>query len=1388
MFYYAEINSDYLVINTHSLAEASTNANYIAITEEQYTDGDLIDKYYNSLTGVFEVMADGDATAPSDWITYGETSMILTTKVDNMQVEINNLANGNSGGVSQDDLQVLEDMISTKADANHSHTAYALVDHIHDDYATQTSLDVLSEEVDGKANAAHSHSEYALTSHEHDNYAASNHDHDTVYATLSHSHSNYVTATDFDVLEAVVNGKAEVGHTHSNYSETTHNHDTDYSPISHTHTASEVGAATSGHNHDTDYADINHNHDSAYASVGHDHDEEYATVDHVHANYATVTSVNELTATVSNKANATDLTSHTGNTTIHITDAERESWNAKSNFSGNYNDLTNKPTIPSINGLATEVYVDEKVNGITVESIGAMPNTTVIPTVPTNVSAFNNDAGYLTEHQSLNGYATETYVDTQINALVIPDALSDLTADSTHRTVTDAEKATWNAKSNFSGSYNDLTNKPSIPSISGLATETYVDEAVSAKADAGHNHNDIYYTETEIDTLLSNKSNSNHNHNSSYDALGTAETKANAVQSNLDVVSEDLAEHIDNADIHFTTAERTKLSGIAANANNYTHPNSGVTAGTYKSVTVNAQGHITSGANPTTLAGYGITDAETKGAAASALTSANAYTDTAIDTLSETVSDKANASDLTSHTGNTTVHIISTERTNWNSAKTHADSAHAPANAEENQNAFSNVVVNGTTISADTKTDTLTFVAGNNVTITPDATGDSITISSANTVYTHPTSSGNKHIPAGGSSGQILRWGADGTAVWGNDNNTTYSNATQTVSGLMSNTDKTKLDGIAEGANNYTLPSAGTSLGGVKSGGDVTISGGVITVNDDSHNHVISNIDGLQGILDGKASSSHTHSDVYTETEVDSLLSGKANASHTHTIANITNLQSTLDGKAATNHGTHVSYSTTAPVMDGTASVGTASTVARSDHKHPTDTSRAAQTSLDSHTGNKSNPHGVTLAQLGLTATAAELNALDGITATVTELNYVDGVTSNIQTQLNGKAASSHAHTIANITNLQTTLDGKAASSHTHKVANISDLTATATELNYVDGVTSNIQTQLDGKAASSHNHAASNITSGTLSSDRLPTVPISKGGTGATTAAGALTNLGITATASELNKLDGVTATTAELNYVDGVTSNIQTQLNGKAASSHTHNTLSVQSDNYKQGTDLPSTYPRGETIFFSNNPTNKFNGMSYCTIHTIKGYNNMVCIQFAYPYNTNADTIYYRTALYNTDVWREWKTISVSDHTHNYAGSSSAGGAATSANKLNTNAGDANTPVYFANGVPVACTSLDLNTTGNAATATNVAWSGVTSKPSYYDAKAIKSITRSGTTFTYTCMDGTTGTFTQQDNNTTYGAVTTSANGLMTASDKAKLDGMVLATVSEVETYLGI
>ena len=77
--------------------------------------------------------------------------------------------------------------------------------------------------------------------------------------------------------------------------------------------------------------------------------------------------------------------------------------------------------------------------------------------------------------------------------------------------------------------------------------------------------------------------------------------------------------------------------------------------------------------------------------------------------------------------------------------------------------------------------------------------------------YVHPTTSGNKHIPSGGSSGQILRWSADGTAVWGADNNTTYSDATQSAHGLMSVADKKKLDAFGA-ASTYALKSDITNM------------------------------------------------------------------------------------------------------------------------------------------------------------------------------------------------------------------------------------------------------------------------------------------------------------------------------------------------------------------------------------------------------------------------------------------------------------------------------------------------------------------------------------------------------------------------------------------------
>lgn len=60
-----------------------------------------------------------------------------------------------------------------------------------------------------------------------------------------------------------------------------------------------------------------------------------------------------------------------------------------------------------------------------------------------------------------------------------------------------------------------------------------------------------------------------------------------------------------------SVATGTDLSGgTITSTGTISHANSGVTAGTYKSVTVNARGHVTAGTNPTTLGGYGITDAK----------------------------------------------------------------------------------------------------------------------------------------------------------------------------------------------------------------------------------------------------------------------------------------------------------------------------------------------------------------------------------------------------------------------------------------------------------------------------------------------------------------------------------------------------------------------------------------------------------------------------------------------------------------------------------------------------------------------------------------------------------------------------------------------------------
>lgn len=159
------------------------------------------------------------------------------------------------------------------------------------------------------------------------------------------------------------------------------------------------------------------------------------------------------------------------------------------------------------------------------------------------------------------------------------------------------------------------------------------------------------------------------------------------------------------------------------------------------------------------------------------------------------------------------------------------------------------------------------------------------------------------------------------------------------------------------------------------------------------------------------------------------------------------------------------------------------------------------------------------LTDLGLTATAAEINVLDGMTASTAELNVLDGMTATTA-ELNK-------------------LDG---------------VTATTAELNLLDGVTATT--------------AELNILDGvTATRDEINLLD----GVTATTAELNLLD-GVTATTAEINKLDGVTATTTELNYVDVAT--LGTSEASKAL------TADANGDVIISGTTLLNSAQRGNVV----------------------------------------------------------------------------------------------------------------------------------------------------------------------------------------------------------------
>ncbi len=157
---------------------------------------------------------------------------------------------------------------------------------------------------------------------------------------------------------------------------------------------------------------------------------------------------------------------------------------AANSFSGSYNDLTDQPDIPQIPENVSAFNNDA--GYITMDSIPEIPTVPTIvsaftndagyitmdsipeiPTVPTNVSAFVNDAGYVTESTlTTENYITQNDLITNnyVTEADIPTNVSAFTNDAGYITLAQVPSqvnADWNATSGVA----QIMNKPTIPNI-----------------------------------------------------------------------------------------------------------------------------------------------------------------------------------------------------------------------------------------------------------------------------------------------------------------------------------------------------------------------------------------------------------------------------------------------------------------------------------------------------------------------------------------------------------------------------------------------------------------------------------------------------------------------------------------------------------------------------------------------------------------------------------------------------------------------------------------------------------------------------------------------------------------------------------------------------------
>lgn len=204
-------------------------------------------------------------------------------------------------------------------------------------------------------------------------------------------------------------------------------------------------------------------------------------------------------------------------------------------FDGNYNSLTNKPTIPSVEGLASETYVNQKVADLVASApesldtlnelaaalgndanfsatminlIGTKADKTQVDALPTK--KYVDDAIAAIPPTDFTGYATEKYVDDAIAAIPAVDftgyateayvnqKVSDLVASAPEAldTLNELAKALGN-DANFSATVTNLiATKADKTELEGLATEAYVDETIATQI------KDTQATDAEVATML----------------------------------------------------------------------------------------------------------------------------------------------------------------------------------------------------------------------------------------------------------------------------------------------------------------------------------------------------------------------------------------------------------------------------------------------------------------------------------------------------------------------------------------------------------------------------------------------------------------------------------------------------------------------------------------------------------------------------------------------------------------------------------------------------------------------------------------------------------------------------------------------------------------------